>query len=535
VRVADYVRHVLTPGNVAVSRLRMNGLPTDRERIRKSIAKWKAECGKYEERVVDWGASRGMALKFSAAHQLPKVQLQEVLFGDKGLGLPMEVFSEITGEASTGKGALMKYASIMNPRPDDDPIVTAILKLRSLHKAVGTYGLGYEKLIRADGCLHSQFSWALRTARLSAEKPNIQNITERADKEVADEIKSWFVPRCAPAPSVEEWDPRVHGSVFRWDIAGAEAVIRIACLTKHYGYEDLAYDLLRKGMDIHSKTACVIFDKPDGTFKKGDLERDGVGKNTTFAKIYGATWKTVQRTVWEKARHWLDDDEAKAVSDNWEKLYPGVMAMYERDKEQIATLGYVEDGYGRRRFIELPKGVVYAGRNEHDKVAWRFPRDLSNEEFGKMRWAVENACHMAANTPTQSMSASDCLWMVALTTLGEYVPLRLPPMWADQGLMFPEAAGWRMNEGPGPGGEPTNAWYSNTVHDSAWGDAAPGRHIETAAKIVWRRCQAVPMDWRIETDVPYRVEFKVGPDHAHLLDYNKVAAKFGFEPLPSYR
>jgi hypothetical protein len=535
-KVADYARNVLTPGNVAVSRLRMNGLPISRERIAASMRKWDAECAVLEEQVREWGSTRGLDLKFSKAHRLGDIQMFDVLYGPKGLALPVAEYTD-TGKASTAAGALMQYASLMNPRQDDDPTVRALLKLRALNKAASTYAVGYSKFIRPDGCLHPGFSWALRTARLSAERPNTQNITERADRSIADDIKSWFEPRLSPVPTPEEWDPRAHGSVWRWDISGAEAVIRIACIATRLGFKDeMAYEYLRRGKDIHSKTACLIFGKPEGTFKKGDLERDGVGKNTTFAKIFGAQWKTVQRTVWQKARHWLDDEQAEAISDAWEAAYPGVMDLYEQyDKVQVAEFGYVEDGYGRRRHIDLPQGVTYGGLGADGRTVWHFPRNMGREEYGLARWKLDNAFHIAANSPTQSMNASDCIWMLALTSLGEYVPLALPPIWRDQGLMFPEAEGWTLNEGPGPGGEPLQSWYTNTVHDSGWGDCAPGRHLESTAKVVWRRCQALPMDWRIETDTPYRVEFKVGPDQAHLMDYSKAAKKFGFEPLPEYR
>lgn len=528
-KVDSYVKNVLVPGNAAVSRLRMNGLPVSLERLHASVKRWNAEADELEKLIKDFGIKHGMVLTFSKARSLPKKQLLDVLYG-KGLGLPIEMRTP-TGEPSTDGEALMEYASLMNPRPTDDPVVRAILKLRSISKAISTNAGGFEKTRRSDGCCHPQFSWALRTARLSAENPNTQNIPEKADREVADEVKSWLVPRIKPAPTPEEWDPRIHGSCMRWDIAGAEAAIRAACLTALFCSEPdpIAWEFIRLGKDIHSKTASLIFGKPDGFYKKGDLEREAVGKNTTFAKLYGATWKTVQATIWDKARHWLEDEEAKGVSDRWEQGYPMVMELYELDKDHLGRLGYCEDGYGRRRWIPIPAGATYRGLID-GKAKWDIKAKDQNE-YQSINGKLNHAFHVAANTPTQGMSATDALFMLALTTLGEYIDLELPPMWKDLGLDFPEASTWRLNGGPGPDG-PIKTWYSNTVHDSGWLDCAPGRHIESAAKVIWRRCHALPMDWRIKTDTPYRVELKVGPDHSHLKPYNLMAKKFGFEELP---
>lgn len=529
--VNDYLRDVLVPGNVAVSRLRMNGLPMDTARMATSMALWEKQAAELERTVVEFGQKKGLVLKFSKAHALPTNDLLELLYG-KGLGLPVEKLTP-TKKPSTDDGALIRWGSVMNPRPGDDPIVTAILKLRSLNKAMTTYHAGFARARRADGACHPHFNWAIRTPRISSDNPNAQNIPERADKAVADEIKSWFVPRQQPAPTPEQWDPRIHGSCFRWDIAGAEAAVRAACLTALFCSQPdpVAWPYIRLGKDIHSKTASLIYGVPEGTYRKGSIERDAVGKNTFFAKQFGAIWVTVQRTVLEKARVWLTDDEAKKISDEFDAGYTGLVELYELDKEHLGKTGYCEDGYGRRRYIGLPQGVTYAGRDSNGKVKWDV-KASSKEGYRKIFSDLEHRCHIAANTPTQGMNASDCLWMVALTTLGEYVELKVPPMWEHRGLLFPEAAGWKLNGGPGPGGKPLLAFYSNTVHDSGWLDSAPGRHLESAAKVIFRRCTALPMDWRLQTDVPYRIELKCGPDQGHLYDYNSVADKFGFERMP---
>src|SRR5690242_7074394 len=173
---------------------------------------------------------------------------------------------------------------------------------------------------------------------------------------------------------------------------------------------------------------------------------------------------------------------------------------------------WCEDAYGRRRAIEIPAAAKDRYRRGFGWVIddilrpWtKYPRGAEVPEADwLLRARLKRAFHLASNTPTQSTNASDTLWMLALAYYGEYVELRVPGVWDKYGVPVPEARSWAMHEGPGPGGKPFQAWHCNTVHDSGWGDGAPG-YIEPTAKLLWRRCTSLPLDLRLEADVPYRV------------------------------
>lgn len=539
-KVEDYYRNVLVPGNVAMSAIRRAGLFIDQERTKKQIEDWGKELVELEKFVEGEALKAGVVLKYSDAHAPNAEKLREFLYtAPRGLGLKVSKLTP-TKLASTDDDALMEYASLGIPRDDDHPIVKAVLKIRSISKARSTHLMAYLRAVRSDGAIHPKFNWTLKTSRISADDPPVHQIPERADKDVADKVKAVFVPRINPPPVPEDWDPRIHGSCFRWDISGAEAAIRAAMLTFLFCSrpDPVAWEYVRLGKDLHSKTASLIYGVPDGTYKKGTMERDAVGKQTFFAKQYGAKWKTVQSTIRQKARIFLSDEESIRISDAWDAGYPGLVELYEIDKMTVAKKGYVEDGYGRRRKVDLPEGVTFRGM-KNGKTQWDIkgvPAHLidKNDEARRMlRYEMDHRFHVAANTPTQSMSASDAFWMLAYLNLGEYYPLALPPMWEDQGLAFPEAADWVFHGGPGPGGKPFQVWHSNAVHDSGWGDFAPGREtFEAVGKTIWRRCRAIPFDWRIKADVPYRVELKVGPNMSQMFDYNKIATKYGWEVLP---
>jgi hypothetical protein len=535
VKVADYMRDVLVPANVAVSAIQRNGLPIDLAHLRATREAWEGEIRDMERMVEGEAARVGTPFKYSADHGVHPPYIAKFLF--EGLGLDpagpdgKSKKSPKTGRLSTDAESLAMHASVKVPRPGDHPVVSAILKIRSLAKGVGTYLDAFERSVRPDGRCHPKYNWALRTARLSAEDPPVHQIPEHSDQVVADGVKACIVPRVSPAPDRDSWDPRVHGSVGRWDIVGAEASVRAAMLTDHWGVRDpVAWEYLRQGKDIHSKTASLLYGVPEGTYKKGSRERDAVAKPIFFAKQFGAKWRLVQHQMWDDARVWIPDDEIRQMDDRFNAGYTGLVELYAIDKILLGErmdsegLSWCDDPYGRRRAIQVPRAAVARFRNGR----W-------NEEYIQdyaLQKALNHAFHVAANTPTQSCNASDAAWMLALCHLGEYVELRVPPMWERGGIPFPEAADWQLDGGPGPGGKPFQAWMTNTVHDSGWFDCAPGHWLEAAAKVFWRRCQAVPLDWRLEADVPYRIELKVGPDQAHLRPYNSVAKIFGLEPVP---
>jgi hypothetical protein len=523
--INDYYSQVLVPGNVAVSALRRAGLPIDVARCRQIRVEWTKELADLEKYVEGEAAKRGTRLVYSDKHSIDPGALSKFLYSPAtsgGCGLEVKGLTD-SGAPATDDEALSWYASLSVPRPDDDPLVRAILQVRSTGGALTKYVDKFEELRRADGCVHPDYNWALRTARLSASNPPVHGIPERSDRRIAEAVKSTIVPRVSPAPNPDEWNPRVHGSCFRWDISGAEAIIRAAMLTHRYcsAPDPIAYEYLRAGKDIHSKTASLLYGVPEGTYKKGSYERDQVGKTSFFLKLFGGTWRALQGNIWKNARVWVPDDEAQRMNSTFEAGYTGLTELYELDKRTLGELGYSQDAYGRRRHIPVPPGATF------QNGVWRY-----NDRDRVTRRAINKAFHVFANTPTQSTNAIDNIFMISLLYHGEYVELRVPPMWEHLGVPFPEAAGWQMHGGAGPGGKPLLAWHMNTVHDSGWGDTAPGCHLEATAKIIWRRCHSVPLDWRLESDVPYRIDLQVGPNMSRLTDYNVAAKRFGLEPMP---
>jgi hypothetical protein len=529
--IADYIRDVLVPANTAVTAMQRAGLPIDLDRLCETRETWRKELTELKAYVEGESQKVGTPIKYSPKNGIHPPIMANFLF--KGLKLQPGTMTD-TGAPSTDQESLMEYASLTVPKPDDHPVVRAVLQIRSMSKATAAYLDSFEATRQSDGCCHPKYNWALRTSRLSAEDPPVHQLPEHSDERVIKGIKACIVPRRKPARKDEDWDPRVHGSCWKWDVSGAEGAVRGAVLTDHYDVRDpVLWDYIRSGKDIHSKTASLIYSVEEGTYKKGTYERDIVGKTTYFAKQFGAHWKAVQFQFWKKARVRLSDEEAERICKNFDEGYPGLTQLYQDDMVRLGKnmdangLSFCEDAYGRQRAIQIPTAMI----KKFDRVRgkWNMAGVRNNDPDFKL---LQHAFHVNANTPTQSINASDTLWMLALLYHGEYVDLKVPPVWADGGIPFPEAKDWGLNEGPGPGGKPMLSWHMNTVHDSGWGDCAPGVYLEATAKLLWRRCRAVPLDWRLAADIPYRIDLMVGPDMARMEPYNKVAARFGLEPVP---
>ena len=274
--VADYLRDVMVPANVAVAAIQRAGLPIDLDQLHRTRDAWRRELKEMQAYVEGEATKVGTPLRYSEQSGVHPPTMAAFLF--RGLGLEPGKMTA-SGAGSTDSESLMDYASLSVPRPDDHPVVTAVLRIRSMAKGIGTYLDAFERTVRPDGACHPKFNWALRTSRLSAEDPPVHQIPEHSEKQIADGVKSCIVPRVSPARDRSAWDPRKHGSCFRWDISGAEAAIRAAMLTDHYGVRDpVAWDYIRAGKDIHSKTASIIYDVPEGTYTKGAFEREVVGK-----------------------------------------------------------------------------------------------------------------------------------------------------------------------------------------------------------------------------------------------------------------
>ena len=501
---------------------------------------WQTELTQLEREVEGAASAKGFTFRYSPLHALkPDAVVREFLYSAQGLGLEVMRWTDPEyGEPkpSMDDEALLRYAAVgvnhdrMNGRSfQDHPVVYRILKIRSIAKARGTHLGGLLTARRADGCAHAKFNYPENTTRLSAEDPPVHQLPEKADPDVAKLVKACIVPRRgAWLGDPEDWDPRKHGWCAKIDVKGAEMVVRAGAIARC----SVLAPYLRDGKDAHGKTGAAFYGRPEGAFAKNDPERNVVGKQANFLLIFGGSWVALQQQLWKLGRTWFERPEAQRFHRVFFETYPDLARQYEADTGLMVARGYIEDPYGRRWHMPVPHD--YAAERKNGKWSFAFTRRIVSEDEAKaLDRMLAYRRHCYANRPTQAAQGTTTLWCIALCHHGEYVELRVPPCWERYGVPFPEASGWQLNEGDGPGGKPFRAWMNNTVHDSLWLDGAPGT-LEPAMKVCFRRFMGVPADFLLDANMPWRVEAEVGPDLGHLRPYTDVAKQFGLEAMPTW-
>jgi DNA polymerase-1 len=269
-------------------------------------------------------------------------QLREVLF--EKLKLPPKKKTK-TGY-STDSGVLESLV-------DRHPLPRTLLEYRLLAKLQSTYVDVLPKLLHPKTKrLHATFHQTVAaTGRLSSSDPNLQNIPIRSP--LGREIRKAFVA------SPEDW------SFLSADYSQIE--LR---LLAHLSGDSYLTDAFRKGEDIHTATACRVFDVPakdvDGTLR-------AKAKIANFGILYGMG---PQRLSVEMG---IPVAEAKKFIEEYLEKLPGVRGYLKGIVDEGRKRGYVETILGRRRYLP----------------------DLNSRDN---RWRSQ-AERMAINTPIQGSAA----------------------------------------------------------------------------------------------------------------------------------
>jgi DNA polymerase-1 len=182
-------------------------------------------------------------------------QLQEILFTDRKLAPVKKVKTGF----STDNQVLETLAL-------EDRVAALVLDHRSLAKLKNTYADTLPELVNpATGRIHTQYlQTGTATGRLSSKDPNLQNIPVR--DEAGRNIRRAFVP----GPD----------ALF---LSADYSQIELAVLA-HLSGDPLLGEAFRKGTDVHTLTASIVFNRPaDGITP--DERR--MGKTINFGVIYG--------------------------------------------------------------------------------------------------------------------------------------------------------------------------------------------------------------------------------------------------------
>lgn len=239
-------------------------------------------------------------------------ELSYVLFDE--MNLPKT--RKIKTGYSTDADALLKLAK-------HSEFVVLVLKYRTLAKLHSTYVVGFQKVLGADGRIHSSFNQTqTRTGRISSTDPNVQNIPIKT--EIGIEMRKFFVAN--------------PGRVL---IDGDYSQIELRILASLSGDEKMI-EAFNKGEDIHRLTASHLFDVSVDSVSDEFRRR---AKTVNFSVIYGISAFSLAKDIG------ISVACAKDYIDSFFKGYSKIKSYFEEIVEKAKLTGEVKTMFGRIRKI----------------------------------------------------------------------------------------------------------------------------------------------------------------------------------------
>jgi DNA polymerase I len=264
-------------------------------------------------------------------------QLETILY-DK-LNLASGKKTKLTGKRSTAVSAL-------EPLIEEHPIVAQILEYREINKLRGTYLEPLPNMVNPKtGRLHTVFNQlGTATGRVSSINPNLQNIPIRT--EIGREIRKGFIATTG------------------YKLISADySQIELRILA-HITQEENLIEGFRNNEDIHRRTAAAILGIPLETVTTD--QRRGA-KAINYGILYGMGAHRLSRD------EGISHSQAKAFIEGYFAAYPGIKDYLETTKAHCHEHGYVQDLFGRRRYIPEISSKAFNVREAAERAAINMP------------------------------------------------------------------------------------------------------------------------------------------------------------------
>jgi DNA polymerase I len=257
-------------------------------------------------------------------------QLEEVLFGKLGLS-----------RKRRGKTGYSTDARVLQAIRSEHPVIPKIERWRELTKLAQTYLDALPLLIAGDGRLHTTFNQtAAATGRLSSNNPNLQNIPIRTP--LGREIRACFV--------AETGNMLVS-------IDYSQVELR---LLAHIAGEDVLKEIFRRGEDVHTATACRVFNVMPEQIDPGMRSKS---KMINYGIVYGlSAYGMADRLD-------IPQSEADEFIQRYMDGFPAVKRFIEETIEQGTEHGYVSTLFGRRRQVPELRARRWDLRKQGERFA----------------------------------------------------------------------------------------------------------------------------------------------------------------------
>ena len=221
------------------------------------------------------------------------------------------------------KSGYSTNAEVLEELANDYPVVSDILRYRTLAKLKSTYCEGLLKVIDDDGRIRSTLNQTeTRTGRISSTEPNLQNIPVRS--EIGREMRKFFVAE--------------NGSVLV-DADYSQIELRVLA---HLSDDSTMIDAFNKGDDIHTITASQVFNMP--VHMVTPLMRSRA-KAVNFGIVYGIGAFSLSKDIGVTRK------EADSYIKGYLHHYSGINKYLESAVSDARDNGYCETIFKRRRYL----------------------------------------------------------------------------------------------------------------------------------------------------------------------------------------
>jgi DNA polymerase-1 len=252
-------------------------------------------------------------------------QLQDVLFVERSLAPGKKIKTGYSTDAAT-----------LEELARSDPLPALVLRHRTLAKLKSTYVDTLAAMADSEKRLHTNFDQCgTATGRLSSREPNLQNIPIRSEE--GRRIREAFVagPGCV---------------LISADYSQIELVV-----LAHLSQDEILLAAFRDGVDVHARTAALIFGTSEGQVK-GDQRR--IAKTINFGVMYGMSAFRLANELG------IGRTDASNFIAAYFNTYRGVRNFIEELIKKTEECGYASTILGRRRFIP-----TINSRNKTEKAA----------------------------------------------------------------------------------------------------------------------------------------------------------------------
>ncbi len=267
-------------------------------------------------------------------------QLRSLLFEKLKLS-PAGIKKTPGGKVSTKESELTKLAH-------QHEIIPLMLKNRELEKLITTYITPLYEKIAKDGRVHTTFIQAgTATGRLASQNPNLQNIPVQG--QWASRVKNVFVAE-------KGYD------LVSFDYSQVE--LRVAA---HLSGDKDMTRAFQKGEDIHTHTACQVFNVPE---KKVTPLMRRTAKVFNFGILYGLSAHGLSQSLT------ISREEAQDFIDSYFSRFSGVKRYIEKTRDDVVKKGYVQTLLGRKRWfseLQSPGTLPHNVREAMFREAVNFP------------------------------------------------------------------------------------------------------------------------------------------------------------------